>query len=551
VKRKLSIIIASPALVLLLALTGSAQGKLMGGVGKTDITPPVGTPLAGYGARRGKPSTGVHDPTEARALVLDNGSEKIALVSVDHLGFDHGMVERIRALASEAAHIAPDHIFVMSSHTHSGGGAFMEMLPPLANALAGKFDPKIRAVYEQRTAEAIITANRSLSPVRIGFGAGEARGISRFRSSWPPNGPVDPEVGVIRVDSAVTRKPLAVLMNFAAHPTVLGADNMSFSADFAGYARNALEKMIGGDVMAIFANGAQGTIAPNAFAGDDGWQRAENVGTILAAEVFKVALMIKTQDSVEIRLARRPLTLKIVPTSIFPPMMAYPPGYESEINAISFDNRVAFVAIPGELGSILNFQVKERGKLLGFEKTFILGLTNDALGYIISEDEYRHRTYESTISLFGPTFGSFIVNESFQLLEKLRPVEKRGKRNEPPIQLRDRAMNSILSVLSDLPLVGFPAPAINPSLQTPSRELPAEEGPNQNREGDQSPAQAGINSQRDDQRHRQMNRENPLSRELSDPCPPVAEGQVEYEHDCRYSPHAHTEFARCLATSLD
>ena len=397
----------------------------MAGVAKTDITPPIGTPLAGYGARRAQPSTGVHDPTEARALILDNGTEKIALVSVDHLGFDHGMVDRIRAIASAATHISPDHMFIMSSHTHSGGGAFMEMLPLLANVLAGKFDPKIRAIYEQRTAEAIIEANKTMKPVRIGFGAGEARGISRFRSTWPPNGPVDPEVGVIRIDSTATGKPLAVLINFAAHPTVLGAENMTFSADFVGYARNAVEKMSGAGAMAIFANGAQGTIAPHAFQGDDAWQRAENVGTILAAEAFKVMLMIKLQDSVDIKLVRTPLTLKIVPTSVFPPTMSYPPSYESEINAISFDNRIAFVAIPGELGSILNFQVKERGKMLGFEKTFLLGLTNDALGYIISEDEYRHKTYESTISLFGPQFGSFIANESFQLLERLRPVEKK------------------------------------------------------------------------------------------------------------------------------
>lgn len=420
-KRPIIIILA----VLCFALTASAQGKLMAGAAKTDITPPVGTPLAGYGARRAQPSTGIHDPTEARALILDNGVEKIALVSVDHLGFDHGMVERIRAIASEATHILPDHIFVMSSHTHSGGRAFMEMLPPLANVLAGKFDPKIRALYEERTAQAIIEANRTLKPARIAIGSGEARGISRFRSSWPPGGPVDPEVGVIRIDSIATGKPMAVLMNFAAHPTVLGPDNMTFSADFVGYARNALERMIGGGAMAIFANGAQGTIAPQALQGDDAWQRAENVGAILASEVFKITLMSKLQDSVEIKLVRAPLSLKIVPTPVFPPAMTYPPSYESEISAMSFDNRIAFVAIPGELGSILNFQVKERGKLLGFEKTFLLGLTNDALGYIISEDEYRHKTYESTISLFGPTFGSFVINEAFQLLEKLRPVEKR------------------------------------------------------------------------------------------------------------------------------
>jgi Neutral/alkaline non-lysosomal ceramidase, N-terminal len=418
-------VIAAVSLVLLCFLSASAQSHIIAGVAKSDITPPVGTPLAGYGARHAAPSTGVHDPTEARALIIDNGVEKIAMVSVDHLGFDHGMVERIRAIASEATHILPDHIFIMSSHTHSGGGAYMEMLPLLANVLAGKFDPKIRAHYEQRTAEAIIAANKALKPARIAFAWGEARGISRFRSTWPPDGPVDPEVGVIRIDAVETGKPMAVLMNFAAHPTVLGPENMTFSADFVGYARTAIERMIGGEVMAIFANGAQGTIAPRAFVGDDAWQRAENVGTILAAEVFKATMTVKPRDSVDIKLVRTPLTLKIVPTSVFPPMMSYPAAYDSEINAIAFDNRFAFVAIPGELGSILNSQVKERGKLLGFEKTFILGLTNDALGYIITEDEYRHKTYESTISLFGPAFGSFIANESFQLLERLRPVEKK------------------------------------------------------------------------------------------------------------------------------
>ncbi len=428
-KRRFGIAVANAVLLIIwFAASASAQGILKAGVGKADITPPIGTPLAGYGARAAKPSTGVHDPCEARALVIDNGAVKLAFVAVDHLGFDHGMVQRIRAIASETTHITADHIFVMSSHTHSGGGAFMEMLPPVAMILAGKFDPKVRSFYEQRTAEAVIAADKNLKPARISFGAGEARGISRFRSSWPPNGPVDPEVGVIRVDSAATGKPMGVLMNFAAHPTVLGSNNMTFSADFVGYARRAVEKMIGGDVLAIFANGAQGTVAPRAFLGDDQWEKAENVGTILAAEVFKVVLMIKPQDSIAIKLTRSPLALKFVPPPGFPAGLSYPATYDSELSAVSFDDKFAFVTIPGELSSILNLQVKERGRLLGFEKTFLLGLTNDAVGYILSEDEYRHKTYESTISLFGANFGSFITNEAFASLEKLRPaapVEKR------------------------------------------------------------------------------------------------------------------------------
>jgi neutral ceramidase len=420
-KRRISIAIVNIIALACLALTANAQGRLMAGAGKSDITPPIGTPMAGYGARMGKPSTGAHDPTEARALMLDNGVEKIVFLSVDHLGFDHGMVERVRTLASEAAHVAPDHIFVMSSHTHSGGGAYLEIFP----ALAGRYDSKIRDYYSERAAQAIIEASKALKPARIAFGAGRAEGISRFRSSWPPDGPVDPEVGVIRVDSAATGKPMAVLMNFAAHPTVLGPKNFEFSADYVYYARRRLEQMIGGDVMAIFANGAQGTVGPRALQGDTDWERAENVGAVLAAEVFKVTLTLKAQDAVAIKLARDTFQIKPQPPPKFPAGVAFPPGYDTEVNAISFDNRVAFVTIPGELSSVLNFQVKDRGKMLGFEKTFLLGLTNDALGYIITEDEYRHQTYESSISLFGPAFGSFITNEAFQVLEKLRPVERK------------------------------------------------------------------------------------------------------------------------------
>jgi hypothetical protein len=420
-KRILKTLFANLFVIVCLAIAANAQGKLMAGAAKSDITPPIGTPLAGYGGRLGKPSTGVHDPTEARALVIDNGTIRIAFVAVDHLGFDHAMVERIRAIAREGAGILPEHVFVMSSHTHAGGGAYLEIFP----ALAGRYDSKIRDFYSERAAQAIVAASKKLQPARVAVGAGEARGISRFRSSWPPNGPVDPEVGVIRVDSAATGKPMAVLMNFAAHPTVLGSKNFEFSADFAGYARAALERMIGGDVMAMFANGAQGTVAPRPFNGESEWERAENVGTVLAAEAYKVVLTLKPQDSLQIEIARTGLQIKPQPPPRFPANVAFPPHYDTEVNAISFDHRFAFVTIPGELSSILNFQVKERGKLLGYEKTFLLGLTNDALGYILTEDEYRHGTYESTISLFGPNFGSLITSEAFLLLEKLRPVEKK------------------------------------------------------------------------------------------------------------------------------
>src|SRR5437016_2282808 len=60
----------------------SAQG-LRAGAARTDITPPIGYPMWGYAARHDAPSQGVHDPLRARALVLEAGGKRIALVSLD------------------------------------------------------------------------------------------------------------------------------------------------------------------------------------------------------------------------------------------------------------------------------------------------------------------------------------------------------------------------------------------------------------------------------------------------------------------------------------
>ena len=69
-----------------IGVQGAIAGTLNAGSAKTNITPDVKAsqiPLGGYAARRGKPAAGVHDPVYARALVLSQGAEKIAIVSVD------------------------------------------------------------------------------------------------------------------------------------------------------------------------------------------------------------------------------------------------------------------------------------------------------------------------------------------------------------------------------------------------------------------------------------------------------------------------------------
>src|SRR5947209_7557375 len=70
-------------------------GERRAGVGRVEITPPVGTPLGGYGERKGAPSTGVHDPIQAKALVLDDGATRLAIVTSDLVGTNPEMARRV------------------------------------------------------------------------------------------------------------------------------------------------------------------------------------------------------------------------------------------------------------------------------------------------------------------------------------------------------------------------------------------------------------------------------------------------------------------------
>src|SRR5437588_12526092 len=72
--------------ILALSVAGPSGAELRAGAARVDITPDVKAsriPLGGYAARKGAPSTGVHDPVYAHALVLASGKTKAAIVSTD------------------------------------------------------------------------------------------------------------------------------------------------------------------------------------------------------------------------------------------------------------------------------------------------------------------------------------------------------------------------------------------------------------------------------------------------------------------------------------
>ena len=404
--------------LLLAAIPLPAHAELRVGTTQIDLTPPVGTPSAGYGDRRGRGMEGVHDPLLATALVIDNGEKRIALVGVDHLGFGSAMVKGVKNRIHADAATADIEVYLGSSHSHSAGGAYLD-IPGLGAALAGEFSPEIYQSYIEKASDAVIQAAKHLEPAKVGVGYGHTPGLNGYRGDWPPNVDTEDAVAVIKVTS-LDGSPRAVLFNFAAHPTVLSGENMQFSADYVGAARQHLVEMLGDSVQPVFFNGAQADVSPRPPDAGDGFARCDRMGQIIAEEVKRVWDGIEVSESLKIETIQHPYDVKPQPTT---GGFSRPGDHSqiSEINAIVLNDRDAFITIPGELSCIYDADIKRFGGWLGFNQVSILGLTNDAHGYIITPESWRHRTYESSLSFGGELYGERVRTMAYALLHQLEP----------------------------------------------------------------------------------------------------------------------------------
>ena len=84
----------------------------------------------------------------------------------------------------------------------------------------------------------------------IGIGYGHAADLSIYRGQWPKD--VKPLTDVVSSRSTKPDgSPLAVLYNYPLHPTVLGQENLLFSSDFIGFARDRIKSLIGEEVKPV------------------------------------------------------------------------------------------------------------------------------------------------------------------------------------------------------------------------------------------------------------------------------------------------------------
>ncbi len=213
------------------------------------LEPLVGGSMMGYGARAGG-AIGTRDPLYARALYLSEQSECI-WIELDLCLLAPSQAETVRARVAERTGVPATHVLVACTHTHSGPET------GLFAALGRAPTPPPAARLLDAAVEAAARARAAAGPARLGVGRAETH-IGRNRRIAA--GPVDPEVLVIRVDRA-GGVPLAIAYVHGCHPTVLGHENLRYSADWPGAASRVIEEGRPG-ALAFFALGAHGDVDP-------------------------------------------------------------------------------------------------------------------------------------------------------------------------------------------------------------------------------------------------------------------------------------------------
>ena len=223
---------------------------LTSGVARTSLTPFWGIELTGWGYYIERKWQRVHDDLHATALVVDDGSRQVALVTLDLMVIDDRFTKLTRDRIHRETGLAHASILLTCSHSHNA---------PAAGGLlgVGECDPFYENWASRQAATAVILAWKNRTAARVATSHGELIGHSFNRTR--PEGLVDTLVTTLKVETA-NGQPLAVVVNFGAHPTVTTQWRpFDVSRDLPGDVCDGIERAIPG-VTAMYVQGACGDV---------------------------------------------------------------------------------------------------------------------------------------------------------------------------------------------------------------------------------------------------------------------------------------------------
>jgi neutral ceramidase len=351
-------------LVAVLAATAWAQPVLKAGVARVEITPSSSMPMYGYANRKCGPSNGVHDPLFAKALVLEAGDTRLAIVTMD---IGSMVSEKLRQEVADKLHIPT--LLLSASHTHSGPA----FLPYGATARDDATAKAFLAELERKIFGAVQQAAGSLAPARLAVGRGSIqlgynrllpRDDGRSRALFDnlervPYGPVDPEFVLLRVDSA-DGTPRALLVHYATHAVVLGSTNCRYSADYPGVMQRRVEQELNG-AQVMFVQGGAGDINPLFMARsgveEQDFKVVDQLGELLAGEVLRANRAVKPIEPAAPSIQSRSEVLT------FADRWEKGRTVEVGISTILINGQIAIAATTGEVMNRLQRMWKEQAEV--------------------------------------------------------------------------------------------------------------------------------------------------------------------------------------------
>lgn len=405
----------------LLVSINVATAEFKAGIAVRVVTPEPLLPVIG-GIGPARPVQAKKGDLTVRALVLEEGVTRVAIVSSDFLGFPAVLGNRVRA---GVKNIPGTNILIGATHTHSAPDCY-----GFPDGKGGNgSDPKYLELVCARMTEAINEAVRNLRPAHLKIATAAAHGKIAF--NYYAEHLYDPRCSVIQaIDS--DGHPIATLVDYAIHPEVLGSDVGLCSPDLVGPLYDELTARGAGT--GIFMNSAQGgmvTADNRVEHGGDArtWEECQRIGTLLADEALRIVRDAPVQQTPHLFCAARPLTLPVDSTRMRA-LMKQLPGVDAsdtdrvttQLNLINVGN-AQILTIPGEALPNIGFYLKR--KMRG-ENNLLFGLTNDAFGYILTKedfDSFERYAYVTRTSL-GERTGPILVDEALKFVNECPEPER-------------------------------------------------------------------------------------------------------------------------------
>lgn len=438
------------------------------GIAVKDVTPPVNYRMSGYFHER--LSTGTDNPLQAKALVLRQGQETIALVFCDLVGISPDVSQQARKQIEKELGIPAQQVMIAATHSHTGPlyfGALRKQFHDQAVAKHGN-DPYEKFDYPQflvgQIVHAVKAAQQNLQPTTVRHGTGSETRLSfnrrfhmtvgpvRFNPGYQnPNvvrvaGPIDPEIGMLMFHPENDTKwqhPTVGLSVFALHLDTVGGTQ--YAADYPFHLENKLRQKLGKDFVSLFGAGTCGDInhvdttskerrkadqigsmlGDSILAAEPKLQPVKNLRLESASSIVKVPVQKYDQKQIDqakidiLRVGDRavPFLERVETYKIMALQLRDSDSIELETQVFRLSDDIAIVGLPGEIFVDLGLAIKAASP---FKTTLVVELCNDAPGYLPTRKAFVEGSYETVNSRIASGGAEVLIKESIRLLKSLK-----------------------------------------------------------------------------------------------------------------------------------